>query len=235
KWRYARAVTWTNKGELDIAIADYDELIRLRESPAFYHVRGICYHVKGDYDRAIEDFNQAIRIDPGAARYYNSRSQSWYEKGEYLRAQGDGDNAIRLKPSLASAYANRGRALEAQEKFDDAARDYAKSIDADPNYALAYIYYAWLMATSDDEALRDSEKAVKYAERACKLTGWEDANALGTLAAACADAGDFEAAQRWETKAQGLYPAAAKERWAFLLELYQQGKPYRRGMERPAS
>ena len=68
RWRYARAVAWTNKGEWDIAIADYTELIKLKRLPAFYHVRGICHQAKGDHDQAIDDFNEAIRLNPRCAR-----------------------------------------------------------------------------------------------------------------------------------------------------------------------
>src|SRR5262249_46823091 len=51
------------KGDLDRAIADYNEAIRAdpeRAEP--YNNRGRVHHVKGDLDRAIADFNEAIRL-----------------------------------------------------------------------------------------------------------------------------------------------------------------------------
>lgn len=230
KWRYARAVAWTNKGELDIAIADYNELIRLRQSPAFYHVRGICHHSKGDYEKAVNDFNEAIRIDPTSARYYNSRAETRFEQEQYDKAISDAEQAIRLEPHLASAYTNRGRAHEAKGDIGLAVTDYQKAMDIDPNYELAYTHYAWLLATASDARHRDGEHAVKLAERACKLTNWEDPYCLGTLGAAYAELGNFDEAVKWEEKAQELYPPAMKEKWAFLLDLYKEGKPYRQGM-----
>ena len=227
RWRYARAVAWTNKGEWDIAIADYTELIKLKRLPAFYHVRGICYQAKGEHDKAIDDFNEAIRIDPRSARYHNSRSESWYDKANYTRAITDADEAIRLEPNLASAFTNRGRAHEKLGDVGLAVADYKKSLQLDPNFDLAYIHFAWLMATSTEASLRDGELAVKYAEKACKLTNWEDPHALGTLAAAYAEAGKFDEAVKWEAKAQELYSPEMKEKWAFLMDLYKEGKPYR--------
>ena len=235
RWRYARAVAWTNKQEWDIAIADYTELIKLKRLPAFYHVRGICYHAKGDYDRAIDDFNEAIRMDPRSARYHNSRSESWFEKGNYGRAISDCDEAIRLEPNLASAYTNRGRAYEKQGDVGLASADYKKSLKLDPNFDLGYIHMAWLMATCQEDSLRDGDLAVKYAEKACALTNWEDAHAIATLAAAHAEAGQFEDAVEWEEKAQALYSPEMKQRWAFLLDLYKSGKPYRQGQDSAAS
>src|ERR1700736_2539625 len=60
-----RGVEYVAKGDLDHAIADYDEAIRL--DPKFvnaYYRRGNSYYSKGDYDRAIADYDEAIRLDP---------------------------------------------------------------------------------------------------------------------------------------------------------------------------
>lgn len=51
---------------------------------------------------------------------------------------------------------------------------------------------------------RDSRRAVEVATEACELTEWSQANYLETLADAYAADGDFEAAVRWQTKANEL-------------------------------
>jgi hypothetical protein len=57
--------------------------------------------------------------------------------------------------------------------------------------------YAWLLATSPDDTLRDGRRAIQFATRACESTGFGDPSCLDTLAAAYAETGDYvEAAKR---------------------------------------
>ena len=63
-----RGLIWQEKGDLDKAIADYTEAIRLDPKYAMaYDSRGRRLGTKGDLDKAIADFNEAIRLDPNDA------------------------------------------------------------------------------------------------------------------------------------------------------------------------
>jgi len=50
---------------------------------------------------------------------------------------------------------------------------------------------------------------------------------VGTLAAAHAEAGEFDEAVKWQTKALELAPDSMKAGMKARFELYQQGKPFR--------
>ena len=98
----------------------------------------------------------------------------------------------------------------------------------DPGYAGSYNQRAWIWATCPEARFRDGKKAVESATRACELTDWKEADVLDTLAAASAEAGDFDAAVKWQEKAQGLYwDALDKEQGLARLSLYRAKKPYR--------
>jgi tetratricopeptide (TPR) repeat protein len=75
---YNRGIAYRSKGNLDRAIDDFTQAIRLdsRESE-FVNDRGAAYHAKGDIDRAIADYDKAIQLNPKAAEPYNNRGSAY--------------------------------------------------------------------------------------------------------------------------------------------------------------
>jgi tetratricopeptide (TPR) repeat protein len=223
-----RGLAWHDKKENDKAIADYNEAIRLDpQYAAAYNDRGNAWCGKNEYDKAMADYNEAIRLDPQYALAYNARATAWYAKRANDKAIADCNEAIRLDPQYALAYNNRGVAWYAKTEYDKAMADYNEAIRLDPKEALAYNGRAWLWATCPVAKYRDGKRAVESATTACELTGWKEAYMVGTLAAASAEAGDFGAAMKWQTKANGLYSDADdKKKGESRLKLYQEKKPY---------
>jgi hypothetical protein len=86
---------------------------------------------------------------------------------------------------------------------------------------------AIFLATCPEANYRDGKTALASATRACKLTEFSVPMLLDPLAAACAEAGDFDAAARWQEKAIGLAPdGLKKDEYRARLALYRAGKPY---------
>jgi len=62
-------LAWSEKGEYEKAISDYDESIRLEpKDMRGYYNRGLVWHSKRDYEKAISDYNESIRLDPKETR-----------------------------------------------------------------------------------------------------------------------------------------------------------------------
>jgi tetratricopeptide (TPR) repeat protein len=200
-------------GDTDKAIAYYD--------------RGNASHNKGEYDKAIADYDEAIRLDPKYAIAYCNRGSTWLRKGDTDKAIADYDEAIRLDPNLAMAYYHRGLAWDDESDTDKAIADFDESIRLDPNNVHHENALAWLFATCPDEKYRDGQKAVEHATKACELTDWKEPGWIDTLAAANAEASDFEKAVKWQQKAMEMADESEKADYKSRLDLYEAGKPYR--------
>jgi tetratricopeptide (TPR) repeat protein len=223
-----RGNIWATNGQHDEAISDYNESIRLNpKDSATYNHRGISWADKGEYDIAISDYNEAIRLDPKYYQSYGSRASAWHNKGDYDKAIADYNEIIRLDPKIAKAYGLRGRASAAKGDYDKAFSDYTEAIQLDPKSAVAYSGLAWLLATCPDASYRRAKHAVESARKACELSDWKVPKYIGNLAAAYAEAGDFDEAVKWQTRALSMYSDKDKKEWGFLIDLYKSGKPYR--------
>jgi hypothetical protein len=87
---------------------------------------------------------------------------------------------------------------------------------------------AWLLATSENSAIRDGPNAVAYAAKAVAATNRKEPTHLGTLAAAFAEAGQFEQAVKTQQEAIALLlTEAEKNDYRTRLKLYEAKVPYR--------
>lgn len=117
-----RGLLWSEKGNLDQAIADFDAAIKINAGKHYpYNNRGLVWQKKKDFDKAIADFNEAIRLDEKNLLAHSNRGQAWRKKKEYDKALADFNEAIRLDPKFAPAYNERAWlwATCRDEKFRD--------------------------------------------------------------------------------------------------------------------
>jgi tetratricopeptide (TPR) repeat protein len=123
--------------------------------------------------------------------------------------------------TAAAEWLHLGDYPRALAVYDELARAY-------PDLVEAHSRSAWLRATCPDALYRDGKRAVESAQRACELTHWQNPAEIEVLAAACAEAGDFGSAVKWQEKAVSLTAdpgrvSACQKR----LDVYREGKPFR--------
>lgn len=225
---FERGLEANGRHDDDLAIAEFSEAIRLKPDDSVAHYnRANAYSDKGDYDKAIADYNEAIRLEPDYVAAYNDRANAYGYKSDWSRAIADKSEAIRLNPHFVEAYYTRGVFYDRKGDYDKAAADFNKAVRLKLDFVEAYNHLAWLLAVCPDANVRNGEKAVEYAKKACELSGWKDASMLGTLAAAYAEAGDFDNAVKWQNKClESNPPNDTPEKARQRLSLYEQKKPY---------
>ena len=154
------------------------------------------------------------------------------------RAMADYQTAISLDPRDAAAYEARGRIWKGLGEYDKVAANFAALALAAPDNPVGHRELARVLATCENNAVRDGKRAVQEATIACKLTDGIDPDCLDVLAAAHAETGDFDAAVKWQTRAIDLHNAKHRGDANALnlgqetemrdrLALYQRRMPYR--------
>lgn len=228
----ARGNFYLQKKDYDRALADYNQSLRLRPDNAYaWNNAGVARRAKGDYDKAIENITRAISIDPAYPNAYDSRARAWADQRDYDWALADYAKAIQLDPKFLDAYFGRAAVWEAKGEYAKARADLEHCVQIDPDEADAHNGLAWLLATCPDDQTRDGQRAIEEAQKACGLSAWEDVNAIDTLAAAYAEAGDFDQAVEYAQRAIEKVPEHKKAAYEERLNLYRQKKPFRRTAE----
>lgn len=141
--------------------------------------------------------------------------------------------ALRISPNWAEVHLQLGMVLTAQRKLGEAIAHYREAVRTVLTDVVALNNLAWLLATAPDAQLRNGKEAVQLAERACALTGYSQTIFVGTLAAAYAEAGQFDNAVQTALRACDLAAATGQTNLLLrnqqLLELFKGGQAYREG------
>jgi protein O-mannosyl-transferase len=163
---------------------------------AWYHLGAILLD-RGHVEEAIPMFRHVVEFsseDDGtdfSKAVALSRSGQVVEEATYIVAAAGWRPR---SPGAQVACADRLVAAGHDEKAIPLCR---RALDLDPDSVPAKRLLAWIFATSPDDSVRNGSTAVQLATEACANTPVQElAPCLDVLAAAHAEAGDFESARR---------------------------------------
>jgi tetratricopeptide (TPR) repeat protein len=158
-----RGIAYRLKGDLDRAIADYNQAIKLNSKlAAAFGNRGVVYDRKGDYDRAIQDYDQAIKLNPTPDVYFN-RGNAYLGKSQYASAIDDYNQALKMKADFAAALDNRCWARAVVGILKPALADCNEALRLMPGNAatLHSRGFIYLKMTQFDAAVSDYDAALR--------------------------------------------------------------------------
>ena len=143
----------------------------------------------------------------------------------------DGDRLFTEAKKLDGKYwavcLVRGWSYLERKKYSVAKADFQMALQLSKKtpQAEAHEAMALLLAACPTERVRDGEKAVEHATKACELTKEGDWICLDTLGAAHAEAGDFDLAVESANKALKLAPADSQQQIRERIEFYRRQSP----------
>jgi tetratricopeptide (TPR) repeat protein len=197
-------------------------------------------------DEARRSYGEALRVAPEHLRAHSNLAYLLFQQGEFEGADLHWRKALEADPHNAKALCFRGLVAERRGEYAAAARHYRAALQENPDFLFVATQLAWLLATCPEAAVRDGRQAVVVATPLISASGGRSPRAFDVMAAACAEAGDFDAAVRYAERALSVAaepvstgrpavdagdvtpgPDYSSEALRRRLELYRSGKPFR--------
>jgi serine/threonine protein kinase/Flp pilus assembly protein TadD len=164
------------KRQVDRAIAEYREALRLKKDYAMPHYNlGMIMNEKGHLDQAITEYRAALRLNNEYAPAHNNLGMALHDKGRVDEAIAEYREALRLNKDYALAHNNLGSALEDKGRVDDAIAEYREALRLNNDHAPAHYNLGIIMNNKGqvDQAITEFRTAIRlkkdFAEALCNL------------------------------------------------------------------
>ncbi len=153
-----------NEGQLQAAIEQYEEALRLKpDYVEAHHNLGNALLQAGQLPAAIGRYEQALKINPDYPYAHNNLGRALFQLGKLSEAQKAFEAAVRIKPDYAEAHHNLGNALLQAGQVSEAIGHYQQALKINPDYAEAHynLGNALLQAGQVSEAIGHYENVLK--------------------------------------------------------------------------
>lgn len=183
---------------------------------------------KGDQEAALIDANRRVELDPTSAHALLARANVKSRLKRQDEALEDSRKAVELAPTDPIYHLNYAYFLSRSGDYAGARREMDEAARLGSRSAAFYNNLAWILATADDDKIRDGVKAEEAINEAMELLP-NQGNILDTKAAVCAELGRFEEAVKWQKRYLSLKTLTSEQRknGQHRLELYQKHQPFR--------
>jgi len=220
------------EGRTAEAIAEYRKAIELNPKRAeFYNNLGNLLATSGRNAEAIEQFRKALEVEQKNAKVRLNLANVLTSQGQWDEAIEQYQQALNQMPDSIHAHYQLGILLQGRGRFAEAVAQFQRILALDPRHVPAQNNLAWLLATCPDAKLRNGTNAVELAQQAERLSGGRSPEILDTLAAAYAEAGQFDRAVETAKRALNIFAGQGNRALAAAvqvrLKLYEAGFPFR--------
>jgi len=223
-----RASVLQEMNQSEKALADVDRALKLQPGLEIAkRLRVAILAGGGKFGEAIAEMEGLLKSRPDDEENQLQLAMLYSADERPAKAASIYSKLLARKPDHFAALRGRGDAFLGLGKHAEAIADYENAYRLRPKDSALLNNFAWVLATSPVDALRNGKRARELAEEACKLTDHKQGHILSTLAAACAELGDFDSALKWSQKAIEIGRDDQKEALRKELESYKARKPFR--------
>jgi serine/threonine-protein kinase len=140
---FDKGIALSSKDDVDGAIAEYREAIRLiPDFEAAHYELGEALYEKQDFSGAITEYSESVRLTPDDAGAHIGLGLALDDKGDLDGAIAEYHKGIRLKPDIPEAHFYLGLALGQKGDLDGEITEYREGIRLKPNDAHGHIALA---------------------------------------------------------------------------------------------
>jgi tetratricopeptide (TPR) repeat protein len=221
-------VALSKKNRNDEAIKEFHKALRIKPdwSEARNNLNKLILRKK--LNETVEQYTQMLRRNPDDPNVLHRLARVLYQQGKIEQAIKHWTEAARLKPGWPEVHNNLATAFYRKGDARQAVKHWTEAVAYKPDWAETHNNLAWILATTEDEEVRNTAEAVRFAERACQLTNYKRPAMLDTLSVAYAAEDRFIEAIETAEKAIELAQTAEQEKIARdirnHLELYKANK-----------
>jgi tetratricopeptide (TPR) repeat protein len=223
-----RSQAFARMNKTDEALQDIEALLKLRpDLPPALRTRAVIEASQGKNDKAIADLEKVCKQEPEDLECRFQLALLYRTTKDFAKAFETFDAGLAIDSKSWFLRYGRADLYLSVGKHAEAAKDYEIAYEVQPEESGLLNNFAWLLATSPDDSVRNGRRAVKLATKASELTNQKEAHILSTLAAAYAESGDFESAKRWSKKAVELTNEQNRDQLRKELASYEGSKAWR--------
>jgi tetratricopeptide (TPR) repeat protein len=223
------------QGKFNEAVACLSEVIKdkpdsAKASAKAYYFLAIALEGEKKYDDAIKSLASTLKLDPNYPDARKIMGSLLLAAGKLNEAIPYFNEALRTGANQVEIYRSLGLVYNRLGKYEQAIQSWTRATELEPDNAEVLNNIAWVLATTGDISVQNGVKAVEFAERACKLTGYKEPVLLGTLVVAYAAAGRLDDAVTTAQRAVEIAKARGQDKLAGeiqkRMELYRTGQKY---------
>jgi tetratricopeptide (TPR) repeat protein len=214
------------------ALGFFGQTIRFNpRSSIGYSNYGAMLHALGRSREGVIYALKALEIQPNYLDPLANLVTIYSTLGQFDPAIQHAQRALEISPGNTQIRLQLAELLVRCNRIDQAVEQYRELNRQDPNMMSPLENLAVLLATAQQDSLRNGAEAFQYAQKVCQLTNWSRPESLDTLGAALAELRRFNEAIAVAAKAEQLAKSAGNTGFAEVvaqhIESYKVSAPLR--------